>query len=208
MKTACDLAIIFSRALTSGMMDFQRLTNISFQLIQCEQVPGCIVEFGCNKGKTAALMASISAKQIWLYDSFKGLPSKSSLDITRQELTEGSMRCDRTECEETFKLAGIEPPPTIIEKWFDRIHPNDLPARISFAHLDGDFYRSIKISLELVYPRMSAGAVCVIDDYSWPGLPGVKFATDEFMEGKPETLVHPMMLGYRDRAHQCWFVKL
>jgi O-methyltransferase len=59
--------------------------------------------------------------------------------------------------------------------------PSGLPDQICFAHLDGDLYASILTSLMYVYPRLSKGAICLIDDYvdpaihmGWNQLPGVK----------------------------------
>jgi O-methyltransferase len=47
--------------------------------------------------------------------------------------------------------------------------------------------------LKHVYPRLTKGAICVIDDYSnpdvypeWTQLPGVKRACDEYLADKPE----------------------
>lgn len=83
--------------------------------------------------------------------------------------------------------------PKIHEGWFADILPTQLPDKISFAHLDGDFYSSILESLIYVYPRLSKGAVVVIDDYCDPKqldanniLPGVKKACDEFFKDKKE----------------------
>ena len=68
-----------------------------------------------------------------------------------------------------------------------------MPKKISFAHLDGDFYSSILESLIYVYPNLSKGAIVIIDDYCDPKihdvnniLPGVKKACDEFFEDKKE----------------------
>ena len=54
-------------------------------------------------------------------------------------------------------------------------------------------YSSIMESLQGVYPRLSKGAVVVIDDYCDPAIhnvnnlcPGVKQACDEFFADKPE----------------------
>jgi O-methyltransferase len=74
--------------------------------------------------------------------------------------------------------------------------PSGLPERISFAYLDGDFYDSILISLQYVYPKLTAGAICLIDDYcdpqinpkGWNRLPGVKKACDEYLIDKPEKM--------------------
>ena len=83
--------------------------------------------------------------------------------------------------------------PVVHAGWFDDTLPDGLPERIAFAHLDGDLYASIRVSLEHVYPRLSHGAICLIDDYcdrqlldEYDYLPGVKKACDEFLADKPE----------------------
>ena len=48
-----------------------------------------------------------------------------------------------------------------------------------------------------IYPRMSAGAICVLMDYNDPEIngighnanPGVKLACDEFLVNKPEEII-------------------
>jgi O-methyltransferase len=88
--------------------------------------------------------------------------------------------------------------PTIHKGWFDDTLPGGLPEKISFAHLDGDLYDSIMISLKYVYPRLTSGAICLIDDYcdtginpnGWNYLPGVKKACDEFLADKPERICY------------------
>lgn len=105
--------------------------------------------------------------------------------------------------------------PKIVEGWFNETLHKKLPKAICFAHLDGDFYSSIKESLEAIYPRLSRGAIVVIDDfyssrnhkkieklinqnrYSQESnrkikiqnlLPGVKKACDEFLKDKEEEI--------------------
>ncbi len=201
----CDL---FTAACHSNMMDFPRLTNLCYHLMQTEHIPGAVTEFGCHKGHTAALLAAMTKRTVWCYDSFKGLPAKSSHDITAPRFVEGALKCSRWECEQTFNKAGLrnESYPVIVEAWFDNIPESKLPQHISYAHLDADFHDSTMAALHIVYPRLTPGAVCVCDDYSWTGLPGVKVAVDEFLKGKPELLVHPMTLGYP--GHHAWFAKL
>src|SRR5258708_40071872 len=51
--------------------------------IMREGVPGDIVECGVAQGGTAALLATAvrqSARTMWLYDSFEGLPTPESID--------------------------------------------------------------------------------------------------------------------------------
>lgn len=107
-------------------------------------------------------------------------------------LYEGQMATTKDALIANFERYGIKVP-KIHEGWFDETLPNGLPGEIAFAHLDGDFYDSILTSMVHVYPKLSQGAVCVIDDYcdpeilqTWNDLPGVKRACDEFLTGKPE----------------------
>ena len=102
-------------------------------------------------------------------------------------------------------------PPIIHPGWFEETLPNGLPESIAFAHLDGDFYDSIKVSLEYIYPRLSQGAICLIDDYAdpdiydgWNHLPGVKVACDEYLADKPENVV----LLYSGRMTHGYFRRL
>ena len=58
--------------------------------------------------------------------------------------------------------------------------------RISFAFLDGDFYESIRVSLELVAPRMDERGVIIVHDYHNEELPGVTRAVEEWVEKNPD----------------------
>lgn len=54
-----------------------------------------------------------------------------------------------------------------VKGWF-RDTLKILPAeRISLLRLDGDMYESTIQALEPLYPKLSAGGFCVIDDYQW-----------------------------------------
>ena len=49
----------------------------------CLATEGDFVEMGCYKGDTSLMLADIlqgSEKKLWIYDSFEGLPAKSSED--------------------------------------------------------------------------------------------------------------------------------
>lgn len=159
-------------------------------------VPGEIVELGCNKGQSTVLFRKImdhynKGKELHVYDSFEGLPEAKPEDGDTK-FRKGEMAVGEEALLANFKMIDAEPP--IIHKgWFNDILPTGLPDKIAFAHLDGDFYDSIRVSLEHVYPRLSKGAVCLIDDYSdpdvydgWNELPGVKKACDEYLKDKLE----------------------
>ncbi len=79
-----------------------------------------------------------------------------------------------------FKKAGL-PLPKIKKAWFSELTPADLPDKIAFAFLDGDYYESIMDSLRLIWSKLSEGAVVIVDDYANEALPGAAKAVDEWL---------------------------
>ena len=159
-------------------------------------VEGDLVEVGCNEGQSAVLITKVissfdSPKQLHVYDSFEGLPSVGREDGSSYK--EGDLATSEDVLKSNFRTHNVKLP--IIHKgWFYDTLPAGLPESICFAHLDGDLYKLIMVSLKYVYPRLSKGAICLIDDYcdpninpdGWNYLPGVKKACDEFLADKPE----------------------
>jgi len=161
-------------------------------------VRGDLVEVGCHNGQSCVLLRKVidyydSSRALHAYDSFQGLPERRAEDRDSYSgFAKGGLRASQERLLDNFRSLGLKPP-EIHAGWFKDTLPTQLPDRICFAHLDGDFYDSILTSLEHVYPRLSKGAVCLIDDYcdpavnkGWSKLPGVKRACDEFLADKPE----------------------
>ena len=159
-------------------------------------VEGDVVELGCNEGQSAVLMQKVieghrCTKELHLYDSFEGLPTVSDADGS--SYGEGDLATTEEVVRENFATHTLRQP-SIHRGWFSDTLPTQLPEKIAFAHLDGDLYQSILVSLQHTYPRLSKGAICLIDDYcdpdvypsGWNYLPGVKKACDEFLSDKPE----------------------
>lgn len=148
-------------------------------------IPGDFVEMGCYKGDTSLLLAEVlegSGKRLFIYDSFEGLPEKSAFDrsVLGENFKAGELSVTKREVKERFLRAGL-PVPVIKKGWFSELAPSDLPKKIAFAFLDGDFYESIRDSLKLVLPCMVLGGVLVVHDYKNLALPGVKRAVDEVL---------------------------
>lgn len=174
-------------------IDIYRLLNQVLML----KVPGDVVEAGCYEGLTSIIMQKTldqfkSNKRLHVYDSFEGLPEKHEEDGKSLLFRKGFLKTKKDILIENFKKFDVKLP-EIHVGWFRDVLPMQLPQRICFAHLDGDFYSSIKESLENVYPRLSKSAIVVIDDYSdpkisriWNELPGIKKACDEFFMDKKE----------------------
>lgn len=171
-----------------GMQDFSRVINLVHLCLQTADVPGEIVEFGCARGNTAALLTAVTGSKLWVYDSFMGLPELNAKD--KGCVVKAGGMCFKSDAIfDTFEKAKL-PEPNVFRGWFNELPESMMPAKIRFAHLDGDLYDSILTSLHIVYPRMSMWAYCVIDDYNNPHLPGVKVAVDEFVQNLP-TMMRP-----------------
>lgn len=179
-------AAMVTETLDAGMICPGRMANILHYALQVSALPGEMVEFGCHVGRTSALIAALLERPVWLYDSFEGLPSRTEQDIgTMLHFDRGAFAVSQQEVLDWFAKFNL-PAPVVYKAWFNAIPEDKLPRKISFAHLDGDMYESIRDSLRLVYPRLLRGGVCIIDDYGWVGCVGPKRAVDEFMANKPE----------------------
>jgi len=243
-----DNNFIVDMVKTSGMVNMEQAMNIYHLLMRVMllNIPGHIVELGCHRGKTARIMQKVLDvleidREVHLYDSFEGLPGKRPEDghtpFRAGQMSanpnapkhliagEGFDEAHIFELFDEFKLRH----PIIHRMWFNEITDSDIPSEIVFAHLDGDFYTSIMESLELVYPRLSSGGICIVDDYCDPvivkpvfdslgslrkknyrnlnvlnALPGVKKACDEFFADKPEG-ISQLYCGYQCHGY---FTKL
>jgi O-methyltransferase len=161
-------------------------------------VPGDIVEFGCYVGTTSLFIRRLLDEQkqsgnreFHVYDSFAGLPDKLPQDTSAAgvDFQAGKLSVSKKEFLSQFHAANLKPP--IIHKgWFDDLTPTDVPEKIAFAFLDGDFYGSILTSLQLVWPRLAPGALLLIDDYRRESLPGVEQAIHDYFNGSAMLAIH------------------
>lgn len=155
---------------------------------ECLGVEGDFVELGCYKGDTSLMLAEIlkgTEKKLWIYDSFEGLPEKSGKDdsVIGVDFKAGELSITKREVKERFLRAGLTVP-VIKKAWFSDLTEVDLPEKISFAFLDGDFYESIRDSLKLVEKKMTMNGVMIVHDYKNPALPGVEKAVLEWNKNK------------------------
>ena len=149
---------------------------------------GDFMELGCYKGDTSLMLADViqsSKKKLWIYDSFEGLPAKSEQDYSEvgKDFKEGELYVSKREVKERFLRAGLRLP-VIKKAWFKDLKETDLPEKIAFAFIDGDFYESIKDGLKLVESRMALRGIILVHDYTNEALPGVAKAVDEWNRDK------------------------
>lgn len=146
-------------------------------------IDGDFVEFGCYVGESSKFLRNTivetkSDKDLYVYDSFEGLPNLSKYE----ENTGWRPRTLATTEEiliSNFRKNNLKPP-IITKGWFKEIPDYKLPEKISFAFLDGDFYESIYDSLSKIYDKVSDGGYILFHDYDRNDLPGVKIAIETF----------------------------
>jgi O-methyltransferase len=178
-------------------MGVDRMVQSGIALVAVGDIPGAVVDLGCGDGLTSAFFARVLRefnidKELLLYDAFP----------TMQLSTGGCQPLREFPVDHVVGMAQVEsqfarfdlPAPKIVPGWFRDTLPNDLPEQIAFAHVDADLFDSVTLAMLYTYPRLSPGALCVIDDYGLGFLPCVKKAVDEFLKGKPE-LVNQTVSG-------------
>ena len=157
------------------------------------ELEGDICEFGVAQGATSALLAKEilgTSKELWLFDSFEGLPKPSEKDrliddifaLGSIEKYEGTMKCRKEEVLE--RLTAIPFPSSrlhLLEGWIDEtLQSSVLPHAVAFAYVDFDFYEPIRLALGFLDDRLSPGGCVVVDDYGFFS-EGAQRAVDEFL---------------------------
>lgn len=180
--------------LLSDQVDEREVTVVLRELerVLSAGVAGDVVEFGCYVGTTSVYLADRLAstdRLLWLYDSFEGLPPKTGEDHSPagEQFVAGELLATKKQLIKNLTQAHV-PMPKITKGWFSDVTEQQVPERITFAFLDGDYYHSIKDPLKLIWPHLSPGATIVVDDYANEALPGAARAVDEWLHTHQATI--------------------
>jgi O-methyltransferase len=151
-------------------------------------IAGDIVECGVYRGGSSMMVAKmlqnrkIINRQVFLYDTFEGMPAPSQNDLdfrgeTASELLETDeknlIRCyaDLPDVKANMKLTEF-PKSNIhyIKGKVEETIPSTMPKQIAVLRLDTDWYESTYHELVHLYPKLSVNGVLIIDDYGhWEG---------------------------------------
>lgn len=193
--------------LLSDQVTTDEITIIMRELekVLANNVPGDIVEFGCYVGTTSVFLAKrlqTTNRQLYLYDSFEGLPDKTSKDHSPagEQFKTGELHAAKKTLIKNLRQANV-PMPIIKKGWFSDVSPEEVPKTIAFAFLDGDYYLSVKDPLKSIWSRLSPGAIVVVDDYANEALPGAAKAVDEWLISHPAKLHIQSSLAILSNIH-------
>ena len=172
------------------MIGLKRLDNLQYcvETVIKENIPGDLIETGVWRGGSCIFMKAIlksyeiNDRKVFAADSFEGLPAPDEIkypaDQGDKHHTLDFFVVSREEVENNFKRYGLLDDQIIFLKgWFKDTLPTAPIKQLSVLRLDGDMYGSTIEVLEMLYPRLSKGGFCIIDDYA---LPNCKKAVDDY----------------------------
>jgi O-methyltransferase len=184
-------------------------------------IGGHFVELGVARGGCAALMGEFAFersnridRQLWLFDSFEGLPDPTKEDFDRVDtrqtgnhvrpLLRGSCLGTIDEVQSLMLNKFHFPKDRVffVKGWFQDTLPlkgKDV-GNIAVLRIDGDWYESTKCCLEYMYKQVVHGGAVIIDDYL--SCYGCKKAVDEFI------INHNIKADIKlDGRGGCYFIK-
>ena len=165
--------------------------NHVFQAVECGVFTGSSL-LACAE---LARDAGIAFHLVGL-DTFTGLPPLSARDrkyarrgaryLKRQMFTETSVQ----EVRDRFDAAGFARNVELRPGLFSDTLPTLPERQYSFVNVDCDLYEPHIECLRYFYPRMLPGGIVFFDDYHSEDYPMAGKAVDDFMQNKPEKLMH------------------
>ncbi|MCE0484534.1 MAG: TylF/MycF family methyltransferase [Methylacidiphilales bacterium] len=161
-----------------SMIGLKRMTNVQdcMQTILREGIPGDLIETGVWRGGTCIFMRGIlmaygvTDRRVYVADSFAGLPkpddAKYPADVGDRNYSYRFLAVSLDQVQENFRKYNLLDDQVIFLKgWFKDTLPTVSDRRFALIRLDGDMYESTMDALRNLYPLLSPGGFCVIDDY-------------------------------------------
>jgi O-methyltransferase len=177
-------------ACADSMIGLRRMDNIQYCMehVLENRIPGDFIETGAWRGGACIFMRAILAaygivdRRVFVADSFKGLPppdvAKYPADQGDQHAAFPYLAVSREAVEARFNRYGLlDQQVVFLEGWFEDTLPVAPIDQLAVMRVDGDMYGSTMVALENLYPKLSNGGFCIVDDYA---LPGCRRAVDDF----------------------------
>jgi hypothetical protein len=161
------------------MIGLKRLDNLQFCIEEVirNNVQGDLIETGVWRGGAVIFMRAvlkahgITNRRVWVADSFEGLPAPNPSQYPadkRDDLHKFDfLRVSLEEVQANFARYGLlDEQVRFLKGWFRDTLPRAPIQQLAVMRLDGDMYESTMDALSHLYPKLSVGGYCIIDDYS------------------------------------------
>jgi O-methyltransferase len=154
-----------------------------------ERICGGFVETGVWRGGACIMIAAVLAahdeisRKVWGFDSFEGLPAPNETEYPRDRGDQlyrfPQLAVTLEEVVENFRRVGLwSDQVRLVKGWFKDTVPTAPIEQIAVLRLDGDLYESTIQVLDALYPKLSPGGFCIIDDYG--AIPGCRAAVEDY----------------------------
>lgn len=174
------------------MIGRKRLDNLHecIETVLRDGVPGDIIETGVWRGGACILARGVlaahgdTARRVFVADPFEGLPKpeadKHPADSGDTHHVHKFLAVSQEQVAANFEKYGLLDAQVVFLKgWFKDTLPTAPIDRLAVMRLDGDMYSSTIDALDNLYPKLSSGGFCIIDDYA---LEGCKKAVTDYRE--------------------------
>jgi O-methyltransferase len=161
-----------------SMIGLRRMTNIQDCIAQiiAEHVAGDLIETGVWRGGACIFMkANLKAwgdttRRVWLADSFEGLPRPNEAaypaDAGDMLHKQTGLAVGADQVRHNFERYGLlDDRVEFLVGWFKDTLPAAPVEQLALMRLDGDMYESTIQAIEPLYPKLSPGGFCIIDDF-------------------------------------------
>jgi O-methyltransferase len=165
-------------ARADSMIGLRRMENIQYCVETAirDDVPGDLIETGVWRGGATIFMRGVlsayadTTRSVWVADSFQGLPPP---DAARYPADSGDLLHTLSglavgvdQVRHNFERYGLlDEQVKFLVGWFKDTLPCAPIETLAVMRLDGDMYESTWQAIEALYPKLSPGGFCIVDDY-------------------------------------------
>ncbi len=165
-------------ARADSMIGLKRMENIQHcvETVLRDDVPGDLIETGVWRGGATIFMRGVlrawgdETRNVWCADSFEGLPApdpdRFPADAGDTFYKQTGLAVGVEQVKHNFERYGLlDDRVKFLVGWFKDTLPTAPVEQLSVMRLDGDLYESTWQAIEALYPKLSPGGFCIVDDY-------------------------------------------
>lgn len=160
------------------MIGIKRLENLQYciETVIDEEIPGDFIETGVWRGGACIFMRGIlraygvTDRAVWVADSFDGFPAPTRNDdeMLASQPEQSHLAVPQADVAHNFDLYGLlDNRVQFLPGWFSQTLPGPVD-QLAVLRLDCDLYESTMDAIVPLYPLLSPGGFCIVDDWNVP----------------------------------------